>query len=194
LPKGIEPGLEFTANFMPSGLTYSNSTHAVVVEVDPGTGVISFLRYVIVSDCGVMINPTIVEGQIIGGAVHGIGNALFERMDYDENAQPVTTNFGEYLLPSATELPHFEVIHHVSPSPLNPIGVKGVGEGGVIPAPAAIISAVENAMRPFGVIIAETPIFPDRLVELIKCATQGVDPRRFRIGGAARFTSSRTSA
>ena len=106
----------------------------------------------------------IVEGQIVGGVVHGIGNALFERMAYDENAQPLTTNFGEYLLPTATELPKIEVLTHISPSPLNPLGVKGVGECGVIPAAAAIMSAVENALQPFGVQMTETPLFPERII------------------------------
>jgi carbon-monoxide dehydrogenase large subunit len=166
LPKGIDPGLEQTVNFMPSGLTYSNAAHAVEVEVDAGTGAVKILRYVVVSDCGVLINPMIVEGQIIGGVVHGIGNALFERMVYDENAQPMTTSFGEYLLPAVTEMPTIEVLHHASPSPLNPLGVKGVGECGVIPAGAAIISAIENALAPFGVSITEIPILPERLVAL----------------------------
>ena len=92
------------------------------------------------SDCGRLVNQMVVEGQIVGGVIHGIGNALLERMVYDENAQPMTTNFSEYLLPSATGLPPIEVLHHISPSPLNPLGVKGVGECGVIPAAAAIIS------------------------------------------------------
>ena len=193
LPKGIEPGLEHTSNFMPAGLAYSNSTHAVEMEVDPGTGAVRFLRYVIVNDCGTLINPMIVEGQIIGGAVHGIGNALFERMSYDENAQPITTNFGEYLLPASTEIPTIEVIHHVSPSPLNPLGVKGVGEGGVIPAAAAIVSAVEDALKPFGVKIDETPIFPHRIVELVKAAASGADIRSFRARAATGFRIFRTS-
>ena len=125
---------------MPTGLTYSNAAHAVEVEVDRLTGAVRILRYVVVSDCGRQINPMIVDGQIIGGVVHGIGNALFERMIYDETAQPVSINFAEYLLPAATELPQIELISHVSPSPLNPLGVKGVGECGVIPAAAAIMS------------------------------------------------------
>ena len=174
LPKGIEPGLEQTVNFMPAGLTYSNATHAVEVEVDVGTGAVRILRYVVVSDCGHMINPMIVKGQIVGGVVHGIGNALYERMVYDENAQPVTTNFGEYLLPGANEMPTIELIHHVSPSPLNPLGVKGVGECGVIPAAAAVISAVENALEPFEIRIDETPIFPGRIIDLV--AASGREP------------------
>ena len=102
--------------------------------MDVETGAVSLLRDVVVSDCGRLINQMVVEGQIVGGVVHGIGNALLERMVYDDNAQPMTTNFGEYLLPSAMGLPPIEVLHHISPSPLNPLGVKGVGECGVIPA------------------------------------------------------------
>jgi len=173
LPQGLrpgQPGLEETAHFMPTGLTYSNAAHAVEVEVDPATGVVRILRYVVVSDCGHQINPMIVEGQIIGGVVHGIGNALFERMSYDASGQPLTTNFAEYLMASATELPRIELISHVSPSPLNPLGVKGVGECGVIPAAAAIMSAIEHALDAFGIRIAETPISPARIVELVNAA------------------------
>jgi carbon-monoxide dehydrogenase large subunit len=168
LPKGIEPGLEQTINFMPSGLTYSNASHCVEVEVDIATGAVQILRYVVVSDCGRLINPMIVEGQIVGGAVHGIGNALFEKMVYDEDAQPLTTSFADYLLPSAAGLPRIEVITHTSPSTLNPLGVKGVGECGVIPAAAAVMSAIEDALRPFAVRVTETPLLPERLVALIR--------------------------
>jgi len=139
----------------------------VEVEVDIDSGAVRILRYVVASDCGRLINPMIVEGQIVGGVVHGIGNALFERMVYDAETQPLTTNFGDYALPTATELPMIEVINQVSPSPLNPLGVKGVGECGVIPAAAAIISAVEDALAPFGVRVTQTPLFPERIVALI---------------------------
>jgi aerobic carbon-monoxide dehydrogenase large subunit len=176
LPKGISPGLEQTENFMPQGLTYANASHCVEVEVDVGTGAVRILRYVVVSDCGHLINPMLVEGQIVGGVVHGIGNALLERMIYDDNAQPLTTSFGEYLLPTAAELPRIELITHVSPSPLNPLGVKGVGECGVIPAAAAIMSAIENALAPFGVQIAETPLFPERVVALINAVKPADEP------------------
>ena len=118
-------------------------------------------------DCGHVINPMVVEGQVVGGVAHGVGNALFERMVYDDNAQPLYVNFGEYLLPLATDVPRVELLHMETPSPLNPLGVKGAGEGGTIPAIAAIIAAVENALAPFGVKIAEAPISPSRIVELI---------------------------
>jgi carbon-monoxide dehydrogenase large subunit len=119
----------------------------------------------------------IVEGQICGGVVHGIGNALFERMAYDENAQPMTTNFADYALPAATELPEIELHTIVSPSPLNPLGVKGVGECGVIPAAAAIISAIENALQPFGVQVTETPLFPERIMAQIHAFQSAGIPR-----------------
>jgi aerobic carbon-monoxide dehydrogenase large subunit len=167
LPKGIEPGLEQSVNFQPAGLVYSNASHCVEVEVDVDTGTVRILRYVVVSDCGHLINPMIVEGQIVGGVVHGIGNALLEKMSYDENAQPLTASFAEYLLPTATDLATIEVMSHISPSLLNPLGVKGVGECGVIPAAAAIMSAIEDALEPFGVRITETPLGPPRLAELI---------------------------
>ena len=112
----------------------------------------------------------IVDGQVIGGTAHGIGNALFEWMGYDESAQPITTNFAEYLLVSAPEMPHIELGHMESPTPLNPLGVKGVGECGVVPAPAAIISAVENALSPFGVHIDQVPLRPPEIVEKIQRA------------------------
>ena len=124
----------------------------------------------IVHDCGTIVNPMIVDGQVIGGTAHGIGNALFEWMGYDESAQPITTNFAEYLLVSAPEMPHIELGHMESPTPLNPLGVKGVGECGVVPAPAAIISAVENALSPFGVHIDQVPLRPPEIVEKIQRA------------------------
>ena len=170
LPGGIEPGMEATKNFMIDDLTFVNGTAAVEVEVDPETGKVSFLKYVIVHDCGTVVNPMIVDGQVIGGAAHGIGNALFEWMGYDESAQPITTNFAEYLLVSAPEMPHIELGHMESPTPLNPLGVKGVGECGVVPAPAAIISAVENALSPFGVYIDQVPLRPPEIVEKIQRA------------------------
>ena len=137
LPGNIEPGMEASAHFTPTALTYSNGVHAVEVEVDVETGEVTIQRYVALSDSGRMINPMMVDGQIQGGVVHGIGNGLFEHMRYDELGQPLTTNLADYLLPTATELPNIDVIHHVSPSPLNPLGVKGVGECGTIPAAAA---------------------------------------------------------
>ena len=167
LPGGIEPGMEATKSAVIDDLTFANGTQVVEVEVDPETGQVVFLNYVMVHDSGVIINPMIVDGQVIGGAAHGIGNSLYEWMGYDENAQPLTTNFAEYLLVSATEVPSINLIHMESPTPLNPLGVKGVGECGIAPASAAIIAAVENALGPFNVHIDQVPIRPAEIVELV---------------------------
>ena len=170
---GLEPGLESTAYFKPDQSTYSNSTHVAEVEVDIETGMVRILRHVVMHDCGRVINPLVVEGQIVGGVAHGIGNALFERLRFADDAQPLTTNLGEYLLPLATDMPRVEAHHMETPSPLNPLGVKGAGEGGTIGSIAAIISAVEHALEPYGVHITETPIEPQRIVELLGEAALG---------------------
>jgi carbon-monoxide dehydrogenase large subunit len=170
---GPTPGLEATSHFTPDQSTYSNGTHVAEVEVDIETGNVKILRYVVMHDCGHVINPMVVEGQVVGGVVHGVGNAFFERMFYDEQAQPASTSFGEYLLPLSTDAPNVEVLHMTTPSPLNPLGLKGAGEGGTIPAIAALLSAVENALVPFGVHIAEAPITPERIVALIGAAARG---------------------
>ena len=166
-PKDIDPGLEGSATFRVDQLAYSNACHVVEVEVDIETGGVTILRYLAIQDSGRRVNPMIVEGQVHGGIAHGIGNAMFEWMGYDESGQPVTTTFADYLLPTATEVPMFETLYKESPSPHNPLGVKGVGEVGVIPAAAAIISAIEDALSPFNVHIAQMPITPPKLVELI---------------------------
>jgi carbon-monoxide dehydrogenase large subunit len=165
---GLAPGLEHTAYFTPDQSTYSNGTHVAEVQVDIETGGVEILRYVVMHDCGNVINPMVVEGQVQGGVAHGVGNALFEKMLYDDNAQPLNMNFGEYLLPGSTDVPTVELHHMETPSPLNPIGVKGAGEGGTIPAIAAIIAAIENALQPFGVKITEAPVTPSYLLNLIR--------------------------
>ena len=155
LPGGMAPGLEASGYVAVSQSTYSSGAHAAVVEVDTETGVVRVLRYVAVDDCGVMINPMVVEGQVHGGIAHGIGNALLERMAYDEHGQPITGTLMEYALPRAADVPELDVRHVVTPSPLNPLGVKGAGEGGTLPAPAAIANAVADAL---GVDVTEMPL------------------------------------
>jgi carbon-monoxide dehydrogenase large subunit len=167
LPGGVEPGLEATEYFSPSQAAYCNGSHCVEVEVDIETGHVQILKYAVAHDCGNLINPLVVDGQVQGAVAHGVGNALYEWMKYDANAQPVTTNLAEYLLPTAPETPRIVLEHVISPSPLNPIGVKGAGEGGTIPAAAAIVAAVENALSPFGIAIDDAPITPPRIIELI---------------------------
>jgi carbon-monoxide dehydrogenase large subunit len=168
MPGGFEPGLESMQNFIPSALTYGIGCHAVEVEVDIATLGVRILRYVVVNDSGRVINPMIVEGQIVGGVAHAIGNTLLEWMGYDGAAQPLTTNFADYLLPSSTDVPNIELTFAEYPSPLNPLGVKGVGESGCVPAAGAIVSAIENALSPFGVQITEYPVTPDSLFQLMK--------------------------
>jgi carbon-monoxide dehydrogenase large subunit len=167
LPGGIEPGMEATEHVVLDNLAFACGTAVAEVEVDIETGGVKVLNYVISHDSGTIINPMIVDGQVQGGTAHGIGNTLFEWMGYDESAQPVTTNFAEYLLISSTEMPKIDIIHHESPSPLNPLGVKGVGECGVVPAPSAIISALEDALRPFEVHLTRAPLKPSDILEAI---------------------------
>ena len=172
-PKDIDPGLQADATFRVDQLAYSNACHVVEVEVDIETGGVRILRYLAIQDSGRRVNPLIVEGQVHGGIAHGIGNAVLEWMGYDAVGQPVTTTFADYLLPTATEVPAFETLYKESPSPHNPLGVKGVGEVGVIPATAAIVSAIEDALSPFGVHIAQAPVTPAKLVELIAKGATG---------------------
>jgi len=168
LPQGVAPGLEATEHVVIDDMAHANGTAVAEVEVDVETGRVDVLRFVALHDCGRMVHPTLVDGQIAGGTAHGIGNALYEWMGYDADAQPVTTTFADYLLVTATEMPRVEIAHLESPSPLNPLGVKGVGECGVVPVTAAVASAVEDALSPFGVRIAQTPIFPAQIVKLIE--------------------------
>jgi aerobic carbon-monoxide dehydrogenase large subunit len=170
---GLEPGLEHTAYFTPDQSTYANGTTVTEVEVEIETGRVKILRLVIAHDCGRVINPMIVDGQIVGGVAHGIGNALYERLVHDEEGQLLSANFGEYLLPLAPDVPRVEIIHQETPSPLNPLGMKGAGEGGTIPTTASVIAAIEDALSPFNVRIAEAPISPQRIVQLLGDAALG---------------------
>jgi carbon-monoxide dehydrogenase large subunit len=167
---GQAPGLEHTAYFTPSQASYCNGTHVAEVEVEPFTGAVTLCKYTVAHDSGNVINPLIVDGQVQGGVAHGIGNALFERVQYDAGAQPLTTTFQDYLLPGVLDVPGCAIEHVETPNPLNPLGVKGAGEGGTIPAPAAIISAIEDALAPFGVHFAEMPLTPDRIVAALRRA------------------------
>lgn len=169
-PEGVDAGLEGTHHFRTDGLVYANAFHVCEVEVDVSTGAVHILRYVALQDSGRLINPLIVEGQIHGSIAHGIGNALFEHMRYDTNGQPLTGTYADYLLPTAPEVPNIEVLFHETPSPLNPLGLKGAGEVSMLPVTSAVISAIENALTPLGVRIFETPLSPTRLLDLIRRA------------------------
>ena len=167
---GQTPGLEHTAYFTPQQASYCNGTHVVEVEVDPMTGGVTLLRYTVAHDSGNVINPMIVDGQVQGGVAHGVGNALFEWMRYDDGAQPLTTTFQDYLLPAAPDVPGCVIEHVETPNPLNPLGVKGAGEGGTIPAPAAIVAAIEDALSPFAVRFTDIPLTPERIVSTLRRA------------------------
>jgi aerobic carbon-monoxide dehydrogenase large subunit len=169
LPSGEEPGLEANAVYEPSRSTgaFSYATHACTVAVDSGTGMVELLDYVVCHDCGTLVNPMIVEAQVVGGVVQGLGTALYEEIPYDENGQPLASTFLDYLIPGAPEAPDVRVLHMETPSPHTRFGIKGMGEGGAIAPPAAVVNAVNDALRPLGAEIAETPITPERVLSAI---------------------------
>jgi carbon-monoxide dehydrogenase large subunit len=167
---GEGPGLEETAYFVPSTATFGSGTHVVAVEVDEGTGGVQILAYVTVDECGTVLNPMIVEGQVHGGVAHGIGNALLEEAVYDEDGQILTTTYADYLLPTTMDVPSIRVGHQHFPSDRNPLGVKGVGEGGAVAAPAAIVNALEDAVQPSPVRLTRIPVAPERVIEAIRAS------------------------
>lgn len=168
LPAGMEPGLEVFRRFKPDvPFLFSNACHVCTVEIDPGTGAVRVLRFIVSEDCGVMINPAVVEGQIAGGAVQGIGGALLEDFVYDANGNPLTTTFLDYLLPTASDIPSVEYGHIETPS-ATPGGYKGVGEGGAIGAPAAVANAVNDALALVGAHISEAPFTPNRIIQALE--------------------------
>lgn len=173
LPPDIDPGgLEVTSGYKPvrdSG-TFSYAAHAALVAVDPAIGAVEILDYVVVEDGGVLVNPMIVDGQVYGGTAQGIGTALYEEMPFDELGQPLASTLADYLLPGATEVPSVRIEHMETPSPYSEFGQKGIGEGGAIGPPAAIANAINDALRPLGVEIGETPITPRRLMAALAAA------------------------
>jgi carbon-monoxide dehydrogenase large subunit len=168
VPDDMEPGLEETAFYDPENFVFPFGAHACVVDVDPETGNVDVVRYLAVDDCGPAINPKLIDGQIHGGIVHAIGQALFERIHYDEDGQLVTGTFADYALPSAADVPSFELDRTETPSPVNSLGVKGVGEAGTIAASPAITNAVIDALRPLGVTYVNMPLSPMRIWEEIQ--------------------------
>ena len=169
-PGVASPDFEASAYHHVPTVTYASAVHVAQVEVDVGTGGVKLLRYVVAHDCGRVINPTIVEGQVHGGVAQGVGGALFEEMVYDETGQLLTGSLMDYAVPKADDLPPIETVHLEFPSPRNPLGVKGLGEGGAISPPAAIANAVEDALAPLGVRVTETPLTAARIVALLERA------------------------
>jgi carbon-monoxide dehydrogenase large subunit len=174
LPPGEEPGLESTQRYTAGVGTggFSNACHVVTVEVDPETGHVEILRYVVAEDCGAMINPMIVEGQVHGGVAQGIGSTMYEHLAYDEQGQLLTGSFLDYLLPGATEVPTMEIDHLESPSPVTLGGIKGMGEGGAVAPAGAIANAVVDALAPLGVTVTDLPLDLSRVRALIRRADQ----------------------
>jgi carbon-monoxide dehydrogenase large subunit len=167
-PEGVDAGLEETYYFEPPTVTWSYATHAAIVEVDIETGRVKIERYVVAHDCGVLVNPMLADGQIAGGVVQGIGGALAEAIVYDAEGQLLSGTFMDYAMPVASDLPNIELVHQEIPSPLNPLGVKGLGEGGAISPPVTLANAVCDALAPFDIEINSTPINPEKLLREIR--------------------------
>jgi CO/xanthine dehydrogenase Mo-binding subunit len=167
---GTEPGLESTQYFGPPSGATANGVHAMIVEVDPETFQLQVLKYVAVHDCGTVINPMILEGQIHGGVAQGIGNAFYEKLSFDDQGQLLNASLADYLLPTALDVPRMQLEHTVTPSPLNPLGIKGAGEAGAIPVGALFAQAIENALelRERKIELLEIPLSPSRVFELIE--------------------------
>jgi len=172
LPDGVDPLLEVTATYEPAIDTgvFSYATHAAVVAVDPLTGLIEVLDYGVAEDCGTVVNPMIVDGQIRGGVIQGIGTALYEEIPYDDQGQPLAATFADYLMPGAAEMPAIKIAHLHTPTPYTEYGMKGMGEGGAIGPPAAIANAVRDALGPLGAELNETPMTPRRVLAAIRTA------------------------
>ncbi len=173
LPPDVDPGgLDVTAGYKPKSDqgTFSYATHAAAVAVDTETGAVEILDYVVVEDAGVMLNPMVVDGQILGGVAQGIGTALYEEMPFDAEGQPLASTFADYLLPGFPEVPPVRILHMMTPSPLTEFGQKGIGEGGGIAPPAAIANAINDALRPLGARVSDTPFTPKRVFAAIAAA------------------------
>lgn len=180
VPAGVPLGLEAQARYAPANfITWANACHICVCEIDQATGGVEILRYVVSEDCGPMINPNVVEGQIAGGVVQGIGGVLLEHLPYDETGTPLAGTFVDYLLPTTTEVPIIEYAHVETHAPTNPGGYKGLGEGGAIGAPPAVFNAVADALAPLGVVVRDQPLGPADIVALMEAAGHhgGVETR-----------------
>jgi len=164
---GTEPGLEATEYFGPERGATASGVHAVILRVDPDTFNLEIEKYVVVHDCGKVINPLILDGQIQGGVAQGIGNAFYEQLHFDENGALLNASLMDYLLPTALDVPNIVSDHVVTPSPLNPLGVKGAGEAGAIPVGALFAQAIDSAFGDIGLEVREIPLSPNRLFELV---------------------------
>ena len=172
LPPGMEPSLDETSFQAGTSVVWGHACHISTVEVDPKLGVFKILRYVVAHDCGRVINPLIVSGQVHGGVAQGIGGTIFEQLIYDEDGQLLTSSMADYMLPRSTDIPDIEVLSLESLSPNNQLGIKGTGEGGTIGPPAVLVAAVEDALSPFGVKITKTPLTPGNILDALENCQQ----------------------
>jgi carbon-monoxide dehydrogenase large subunit len=172
-PRDLEPGLEANSFYDPSNFTFPFGAHVAVVEVKRETGEVKILRYVAVDDVGNVINPMIVDGMVHGGVAQGIGQALWEEVRYDESGQPLTGSLMTYAVPRADGLPSFDTARTVTPTPVNPLGIKGAGETGTIASTPAVVNAVIDALAPFGVKHIDMPLTPDKLWTAMQTADGG---------------------
>jgi carbon-monoxide dehydrogenase large subunit len=179
LPASADPGLEATQYYDPPASTFSTATHAAVVEVDSETGSVTIAKYAVVEDCGTMINPLVVDGQVHGGVAQGIGPALFEELRYDGAGQPLTATLMDYVVPTAAQIPAMTVEHIETPSPWTINGMKGMGEGGTIGATAVVARAVGDALRPLGVRVNTLPLTPERVHQIIQAAAPITSGQQF---------------
>jgi carbon-monoxide dehydrogenase large subunit len=168
LPEDMSPGLDETSFYDPNNFVFPFGAHACVVDVELDTGKVKVVRYVAVDDCGPAINPMLIDGQVHGGIAHAIGQALYEHIEYDEEGQLVTGTFVDYALPTAAEMPMFETDRTETPSPVNSLGVKGIGEAGTIAASPAVTNAVIDALRPHGVTYLNMPLTSERVWRAIE--------------------------
>jgi carbon-monoxide dehydrogenase large subunit len=171
LAEGQSPGIEATEYYSPPASTWAYGVHAAIIEVDPQLCTVKIRKYVCIHDCGNMINPMIVEGQVCGGIAQGIGGALYEKLEYQPDGNLANASLMDFLVPYATEIPPVSILHLETPSPLNPLGVKGVGEAGCIAVGAVVASGVEDALRPLGAIkIRHVPLTPRMISEALEQA------------------------
>jgi len=191
MPAGMEPGLEAMSFFDPPNFTYPFGTHIAMVEVDADTGHVTLLRYIAVDDVGNVINPMIVDGQLHGGIAQGVAQALWESAEYDDSAQLLTGSLMNYGLPKANQLPFFELDRTVTPSPVNPLGVKGVGEAGAIASPPAVVNAVMDALSPFGIAHLDMPLTAPKVWQAMQAARANGSASGNAGGGTTTATTGR---
>ena len=191
MPAGMEPGLEAMSFFDPPNFTYPFGTHIAMVEVDADTGHVTLLRYIAVDDVGNVINPMIVDGQLHGGIAQGVAQALWESAEYDDSAQLLTGSLMNYGLPKANQFPFFELDRTVTPSPVNPLGVKGVGEAGAIASPPAVVNAVMDALSPFGIAHLDMPLTPPKVWQAMQAARASGSASGNAGGGTTTATTGR---